>query len=78
MTRRDRCHLVGVRAERLNAIQSGYAWNVLAGLLQAMGERDVPKFDDVMSAIRAATIEGASLAKDPTHFQDHPSTWSAD
>lgn len=57
MTRRDKCRLVGLRAHRINDAQAARAWKVLAAELEQLGERDLPKFRDVLKAIRTATIE---------------------
>jgi hypothetical protein len=57
-TRRDYCYAVGIRAAKLSPRQSQKAWESLARQLEAMGEKDIPKFWDVLAAIRAATIIG--------------------
>lgn len=58
MTRRDKCELVGRRAENLNAAQAAVAWWQLSEELRELGDRDVPKFKDLLRAIRKATIKG--------------------
>ena len=63
MTRRDRCYLVGRRAKRLEPPQAAIAWDELATLVENFGDRDMPKFDDLLKAIRTATIEGAQVPK---------------
>lgn len=55
-TRRDLCFVIGRRASRLTPPAAAKAWESLARQLEAMGSRDVPKFADVASAIRTATI----------------------
>lgn len=64
MTRRDKCHLVGKRAARVQGLRCAVAWVALAGEIEALGERDMPKFIDLLTAIRRATIaaqKGRSL-----------------
>ena len=56
MSRRDKCYLVGRRAHALTPSQAATAWAYLAGQLEEMGEIDVPKFQDLLSAIRAGTL----------------------
>lgn len=56
LTRRDRCFVNGSRAVRLSEEQAARAWRELATRLGEMAERDVPKFNDLLEAIRAATI----------------------
>lgn len=60
MTRRDKCVLVGKRASLLDPAQAREAWYQLAILLDGMGEKDIPKFNDLLRAIRLSTIYGAS------------------
>jgi hypothetical protein len=57
-TRRDLCYLVGVRASQLSPSQAAAAWKSLANLIENLGERDVPKFYDLLRRIRVATIDG--------------------
>jgi hypothetical protein len=56
LTRRDRCYLFGRRAVRLTPPQAAEAWYALAEKVEAMGEKDVPKFNDVLIAFRVATV----------------------
>lgn len=56
MTRRDYCYAVGVRAHRLRPNQAAEAWYFLATRLEALGDKDIPKFWDLLAAIRAGTI----------------------
>jgi hypothetical protein len=56
MTRRDQCYLVGRRASFLVGAQAATAWSALAQRLEAMSEMDIPKFRDLLTAIRTATI----------------------
>lgn len=57
MTRRDKCYLVGKRASQLSRYQRAYAWHLLAADLMALGNKDIPKFQDIVKAIRQATIQ---------------------
>jgi hypothetical protein len=61
MPRRERCHLVGRRAKGLSPIQSAAAWAFLAGYVEALDSRDVPKFNDLMAGIRSATIHAIKV-----------------
>ena len=54
--RRDQCYLVGRRASLLTPAQSVEAWLTLAKRLEMMGEMDIPKYRDLITTIRAATI----------------------
>ena len=56
LTRRDRCDLIGRRASLLTPPQAAQAWFRLAEKVELMGEMDVPKFNDLLIAIRVATI----------------------
>lgn len=60
MTRRDRCYFVGKRASTLRLRQAALAWYYLAAALEGFGEKDLPKYRDVIGAIRKATIHGKS------------------
>ena len=48
----------GARAARLSTDESARAWQALAAHLEALGDADLPKFKDLLAAIRAATLEG--------------------
>lgn len=54
-TRRDRCLLFGRRAARLTPTQAYKAWWKLAEKLKEFGDKDVPKFNDLLIAIDTAT-----------------------
>jgi hypothetical protein len=56
MTRRDRCHFYGARAQLLNQEQAAKAWHDFARQVEGMGMVDVPKFRDLLRAFRSATI----------------------
>lgn len=58
MTRRDKVFLVGKRATKLSKNQSAWAWHVLASQLELFGDMDMPKFRQLLRAIRVATIAG--------------------
>lgn len=60
MNRRDRCWLIGRRASGLDRDEAATAWADLAKRIEDMGTLDVPKFEDVIRAIRLATISGRS------------------
>ncbi len=71
MTRRDLCYLVGRRAARLSFTQSAKAWQSLARSLEGLSDKDIPKFHDVMDAVRVATI----VARQPVKPTRSPSDW---
>lgn len=50
------CFSVGRRAAFLDPEKAAAAWKILAEHLEAMGEMDVPKFRDLVKAIRDANI----------------------
>lgn len=56
LPRRERCYLVAKGIYRLDMRFSEYALVLLADELSELGERDLPKFDDLLKAIRRATI----------------------
>lgn len=55
--RRDRLGLLARRARRLESSAASKAWFTLAGLIEQLETRDVPKLNDLFSAIRTATIQ---------------------
>lgn len=59
MTRRDKCHLIAKRANKLNPEQSAIAWNSLILSLYDLGETEMPKFKHLLRAIRVATINAS-------------------
>lgn len=63
MTRRDKCFKVGEKAMRLNNEQAKDAWYSLAAELIELGERDVPKFRDVLYAVIFATMTGRRISR---------------
>lgn len=56
LTRRDRCYVFARRAARLSPAESVVAWHAMAEKVEAMGEMDVPKFNDLLIAFRVATV----------------------
>lgn len=61
MNRRTQCVLVGRRADRLSSQEAAKAWFHLAGQLAGMDipfNVGTPKYQDLLKAIRAATIYG--------------------
>lgn len=58
LPRRDRCFVYSRRASRLHQQQAAIAWNYLSGELESLSQRDIPKFEDLMRAIRHATAVG--------------------
>ncbi len=56
MNRRDKCHLTGKRAGRLSGRAAAAAWYLMAGGLEDLGQKDMPKFADLLAQIRGATI----------------------
>jgi hypothetical protein len=66
MTRRDKCNLVGRRAQTLSPSQSIYAWHVMAtAVADELGGRDIPKFRDLLDTIRTATLAAKRLTNNP-------------
>jgi hypothetical protein len=61
MTRRDKCFKSGTRMIGLNGNQGAYAWFRLAGKLIALGDKDVPKFKDLMEAMEKSIKEARKL-----------------
>lgn len=58
IARRDLVEMVGRRAQRLTPAQAAEAWYFLADKLERLGEMDIPKFLDVLVAVRVSTIRG--------------------
>lgn len=56
--RRERCYVVSKRARLLEGRNAARAWMELAIILDRLSDKDVPKFDDLLKAIRTATIKG--------------------
>lgn len=57
LPRRDRCAIVGARMVRLDRAQASMAWRILATAIMDLEHRDIPKFNDIIQAIRHATIQ---------------------
>lgn len=63
MTRRDKCWLVGRRAKKINqAIVAAQAWATLAEKIEDMGDMDMPKFNDLLNAVRQSHLHAVKLA----------------
>jgi hypothetical protein len=58
MTRRDKCHLIGLRAQRLTPAQASRAWAALAKRIEEFGDKDIPKFNDLLAAILKSLWDG--------------------
>jgi hypothetical protein len=71
-TRRDRCYLFGRRAKKLTPAQAAEAWMIMADLVERMGEQDVPKFNNILTAVRVATVSArrTQLCPDCCHLLD--------
>ncbi len=63
--RRDLCYIIGRRAARLTPAQAVEAWDVLARELEKLGDRDLPKFQDVLGLIYAAAVRGTRAVPNP-------------
>ena len=57
-TRRDTCYAIGEKMLELNASQAAAAWASLGRHLVSLGDRDIPKFMDMITGINAATMIG--------------------
>ena len=57
-TRRDTCYAVGEKMLELNTQQAAEAWSSLGRHLVRLGDRDIPKFMDMITGINAATMSG--------------------
>lgn len=78
-TRRDRCYLIGRRAAKLTPHQAALAWYKLAQLVEALGEKDVPKFNDLLIAFRVANLRAlrpgvAMILQFANHWDPNPKT----
>jgi acyl transferase domain-containing protein len=56
LTRRDRCYLFGRRGQAMSPPQAAAAWFHLSERIEAMGDLDVPKFNDLLIAFRVSTV----------------------
>lgn len=63
MTRRDTCYAVGRRMAKLAPDEAAAAWQRLATSLVEMFDMDIPKYKDLLAAIRNATIHGKKAVK---------------
>lgn len=57
-TRRDTCDAIGEKMLELNPEQAAKAWRSLGNHLVRLGDRDVPKFMELLAGINAATMVG--------------------
>lgn len=72
LTRRDRCYLFARSANRLNPAQAAAAWFHLAQKIEALGDLDVPKFNDLLSSFRTATVRARRTTGIPTQDKAEP------
>lgn len=74
--RRDRCYFVGRRALTLKRGEAANAWRFMATRLESFGDKDMPKYHDVMAAIRDATIYARqqTLLKDQSLLTSSPTS----
>lgn len=63
MTRRDMCYFIGRRVSHLSGERAEAAWRSLGRQLERLAEKDVPKFLDLLVAIRAATAASKQLVE---------------
>jgi hypothetical protein len=56
MTRRDMCDFVSRRGQRLDPEQSSRAWQELMTRMEQLAETDMPKFKNLLLAIRSSTL----------------------
>lgn len=61
-TRRDMCYFVGKRGQMLRPERAAVAWRILSRRVEAMGEMDIPKFIDLLAAIRSAAVASRILS----------------
>jgi hypothetical protein len=65
MTRRDMCLLVGRRAGKIQQMEvAACAWAALARRLELMGDLDVPKFRQLLCAIRDSNIYAVKISRE--------------
>lgn len=57
-TRRDMCYSVGRRAAQLKPHEAAAAWHDMAAKIESLGDADIPKFKDIIAAVRHANIFG--------------------
>lgn len=55
--RRELCYIIGRRAFNLTVNEGARAWFDMATSLESLAHKDVPKFNDLVRAIRRATIQ---------------------
>ena len=64
-TRRDTCFAVGETMLELNQRQAAEAWRSLGRSLVRLGDKDIPKFMDMLASINAATMVGSLVNNRP-------------
>lgn len=72
MRRRDMCYFIALRAGKLTPPQAAEAWYFLSRHLDRLGERDVPKFLDLLAGVRAATLHARRRRGDESHSEKSP------
>lgn len=60
--RREMCELVGRRMKALGSMAAANAWYELGSHVESLGDRDIPKFIDLITAMRAYTIRYQGIA----------------
>lgn len=61
MPRRDQCWFIGRRMNRLHVNQAAFAWFALASRLEQLGEKDVPRYRDIIVTLRAIQLRARKL-----------------
>lgn len=69
LTRRDRCYEVSIQAAQLTPEQAERAWRILSNHLDAFGERDLPKFNDLLEAISTSINAATDKGMGPSFYQ---------
>lgn len=64
MNRRDRLYCIAKRGMLLPLSEKASAWNILMDLLDHLSERQLPKYRDVITAIRKAQISTRTVHRD--------------
>lgn len=64
MTRRDKVYLLAKRGMLLPYNEKASAWNILMDLLDRVGEKQMPKFKDIIWAVRSAQIQTRKVHRD--------------
>jgi len=64
MNRRDRIYLVAKRGMLLPLSEKASAWNILMDLLDHLSGRQMPKYREVITAIRKAQISARAVHRE--------------